>query len=309
MKYTKLALWDYDGTLVLPREIATESMIEAAKMVVPANWSGDLPWDQIFQETKGTTEKNLARVLASIYGVSEEGFEDFAQQFYEARGEYLRGQTSRIVGRPHLTTELLLDVVSDIDVYPDSLNLLQKLDAQPETLNILVTGNPEQAEPRINPKIRKYFANPDGGLRAIWGGEAMTRAELIKIAIEKAKGMGFEPKEYHKWETHGKFFYDNVFYFGDSENDLLAGIEAGVRTVYIPEHRFDSFGVEGYYAVEPYIRVPQGGIRQSIYDTTLIGRSFYSPAVSVFVEVPIDSLYLRDEKGREVHQFFLKKER
>ncbi len=103
---------------------------------------------------------------------------------------------------------------TDVRVLSGVLALLEGLEQQGFLIG-LVTGN---LEPIGRGKMQRvglgHYFKPGG-----FGNESISRTELVHIAVQKAE------------QQYGFHAADNVFLFGDTPKDILAGKEAGVITV------------------------------------------------------------------------------
>ncbi len=100
----------------------------------------------------------------------------------------------------------------EVYVYPGVKEALEYL--YKKVLLGIVTGNVEEiARAKLRKgKIDHYFKF--GG----FGSDAVERADIIKVAIERAKKFGFD-------------FSDDVFVFGDSPRDIFAAKSVGAKAV------------------------------------------------------------------------------
>lgn len=216
-KNHRLYLFDYDHTIIVPEKVAYESLEYAAKIIRPVG-AAELDWNLISTRHGGTTEKYLAQLIAEYYRIPDSQFASFESSFYAARTRFL-AERGVVYG----------------DIYDDALVTLRKLENDPEAVVMLVTGNPRSViEQRMNPKLRNFFQNRNSGLRGAFGDEKETRKDLILLAIQRAQEKGFEVTT----DQYG--IKRNVYYIGDTPNELLSGIEAKVMTVFVPNHGGDN---------------------------------------------------------------------
>jgi phosphoglycolate phosphatase-like HAD superfamily hydrolase len=228
-----LYLFDYDGTLVIPPEIAYKSIIDAFARLIPDHVN-QLNWGELFEKTKGTSDKALIETVAHQIGLDDKGTQELINEFGSVRSEtYL---TAFFRARPeyysrHFTTR---DMRYDWP-YNDALFLLQKIRTvmQGKETLLLVTGNSRQVmdERLLDTELRTHFCDKQGNLVGVFGDEVSSRKEMIELAIQKTT----RETEFSLQEDEGGFAL-NVFYLGDTENDLLAGWDARVRTVFIPRN-------------------------------------------------------------------------
>jgi phosphoglycolate phosphatase-like HAD superfamily hydrolase len=215
----KLFLIDHDGTLCQTNPFAFESIkyaaLDAVNKLGHENKITTNDWDDIFSETSGTTEKNLARFICNMIGVPLEEFEKY---FYSSRANwFLQMKKSQ---------EFIFDTY-----YPDAEFLINKVDASSDYHLMMVTGNPENVmDVRLSTHLRKHFCNDGDRILGGFGNECFSRQDLIKNAIEDAIKLfpDFVPSK----NNFG--FYDNVYYIGDGYKDFKAGIYAKVKTIWIP---------------------------------------------------------------------------
>jgi len=214
----KLILIDHDGTLCQTNPFAYESIKYATtdiinKLNLTTNISAS-DWDEIFCNTMGTTEKNLARSISNILGI---GMDDFDMWFYSSRANWYRSMQGK--------SEFIFDTY-----YSDAEYLIGELFNDPTNKIMMVTGNPEEVmNIRLSRHMKKYFCDEKDDILGGFGDECYTRQELIINAIADAKRLfGFIPMK------NNSGFCDNVFYIGDGYNDFKAGITARVKTIWIP---------------------------------------------------------------------------
>jgi len=215
----KLFLIDHDGTLCQTNPFAFESIkysaIDAVKKLGQENKISINDWDDIFSETSGTTEKNLARYICNMISVPLDEFEKY---FYDSRANWYQ--------QMKMNQEFIFDTY-----YPDAELLIEKIAKTANHHLMMVTGNPENVmDVRISTHLRKHFCNSNDRILGGFGNECFSRKELIKNAIEDA--IKFFPDFVASKNNFG--FYDNVYYIGDAYKDFKAGIYAKVKTIWIP---------------------------------------------------------------------------
>jgi phosphoglycolate phosphatase-like HAD superfamily hydrolase len=217
-----LILLDHDGTLCNTNLNAFDSMKYAARTAcesIKVDYDKlNLDWDKLTSETRGTTEKNLVKHICYEYEIPYKQSELFEERFYIARANWYTNMKSY--------NEYIYD-----SYFPDAETLIHQSYKDPTKVIWLITGNPKVVvAERLAPHIRKYFTDKNGDLLGAFGNEALSRAELIHLAINRAtKSLpNFQPKK------NGLGFTTNVIYIGDGRHDFFAGLEAKVRTVWIP---------------------------------------------------------------------------
>lgn len=219
---TNLILIDHDGTLCHTNELAYESIRYTAQktcqdfQINPQQILLDL--DGIIADLTGTTEKKLVQTIIGKVGVSKESVNSFEKLFYINRANWYASMKNN--------REFIFDTY-----YPDTEMLMQKAIDKGKYYLMMVTGNPRRViEERIANHVKKYFCDGNGNIIGSFGDEAADRQELITNAVKQASIFfpGFIPF------SNPDGFITNVFYIGDSYNDLLAGLYAKVRTIWIP---------------------------------------------------------------------------
>ncbi len=122
----------------------------------------------------------------------------------------------------------ILSITSENSIISDGAKeLLQTLDNK-KTLLGLVTGNLKSiARGKMKRAgLNNYFKV--GG----FGSDDENRTNLVKIAIKKVEdGFGFK-------------FNDNIFLVGDTPKDILAGKEAGVKTIAVATGNYAEIDLE-----------------------------------------------------------------
>lgn len=218
----KLVLFDHDGTICKSNDRTYDSLIFAAEQAALTIGIDikkiTVNWNKIFADTRGTTEKNLAHYLLYLFHIPLQKFQEFERLFYLQRAAWFRNSKQ--------FREYIYDLY-----YPDAEMLIDKLKIRNDVLLRLMTGNPSMVlQERISNYMRNTFGEPDGKLRGYFGESAYTRIDLLKIAINdtasKFKDFTLEksPENYIK----------NVIYIGDSRSDLFTGLNARIKTVWIP---------------------------------------------------------------------------
>jgi phosphoglycolate phosphatase-like HAD superfamily hydrolase len=216
-----LVLVDHDGTLCDTNPIAYESIKYAFRLTVETlklQVNTDIDWDKVFSETRGTTEKSLARYLSYLCGIPFDKTETFEKRFFHLRARWYENM--------RLEKEYVWDTY-----FPDAHQLVYKMSKRSEYALWLVTGNPKEVlKERLANSLLEIFSNKKGELMGVFGDRAYTRKELIELALAEAA----QTIEGFKIERDSLGFAKNVFYLADSRSDFFAGIEAKVRTVWVP---------------------------------------------------------------------------
>lgn len=214
-----LVLFDHDGTTCLTNENAYSSIqfaIREASKILKLDISViEASWDQIFHETRGTTEQYTLKVIFNKISTHKNSLEEFSNLCYSARANWYKNMKSY--------SQYTYDTY-----YPDAEELIFYCWKTPNIHLGLVTGNPEETmKERLATHLSEIFFTPNS--INTYGNEANTREELIKLSIEKAIKTipGFKPHLNNNIAT-------NIIYIGDSRADLFAGITAQVKTIWIP---------------------------------------------------------------------------
>lgn len=217
-----LILIDHDGTLCNTNLNAFDSIKYAARTAcesIKVDYDKlNVDWDKLMTELRGTTEKNLVKHICYNYEIPYIQSGLFEERFYLARANWYANMKSY--------NEYVYD-----SYFPDAESLIHHAHNDPTKAIWLVTGNPKVVvSERLAPHIRKFFCNEFGDLMGAFGDEAFTRKELIFNAIDRAEKEypGFRPVK------NGFGFTTNVVYIGDGRHDFFAGLEAKVRTIWIP---------------------------------------------------------------------------
>lgn len=228
-----LLMLDHDGTLCNTNENAFESIKSAtisASQIFTKDFTGEnLDWNLVFSQTVGTTESYYVRVVANIISIPINQLKLFEERYYTARKNWYQNMIN--------LNEYVWDTY-----YPDAEKLLLDTSKQHKIkiIKYLVTGNPQQViNERIPQHVRYHFSDTKGNLNGTFGDEGLSRKDLILKTVEKAiKQQDFKPV------CNGNRIITNAYYIADSKNDLYAGIEARVRTVWIPSRSLQHLIVE-----------------------------------------------------------------
>jgi phosphoglycolate phosphatase-like HAD superfamily hydrolase len=261
-KNLKLLLVDHDGTLCDTNPLAYDSMKYAFNTVVDIlgiNLREDIDWDKVFADTRGTTEKNLIRYLSYYCGIHFDKVKQLESKFYHFRAKWYENMRS--------CNEYIWDTY-----YPDAHQLVFECAKSNSYELWLLTGNPEVVlEERLSNSIKEIFSK-NGKLQGVFGDLFYSREEVIEAALEKAK-IEFGENIVDK-DSIG--FHKNVYYVADSRSDFFAGIEAKVRTVWIPSRSLQDV-IEK--KDEDYVRF----IENTLGDRVLIVNDLFSDEVKKFV--------------------------
>ncbi len=217
-----LILIDHDGTLCNTNTNAYDSIKYAARTAcesIKVDYDKlNIDWDNLMSSLRGTTEKNLVKHVCYNYEIPIQQSSLFEERFYHARANWYSNMKSY--------NEYVYD-----SYFPDAESLIHKVHTDPTKAVWVVTGNPKiVVEQRLAPHIRPYLNDKNGEIGGAFGDEAISRPELINLAIDRAIKAypGFHPIK------NGFGFTTNVIYIGDGRYDFFAGLEAKVKTVWIP---------------------------------------------------------------------------
>jgi len=185
----KLVLFDVDRTLIKGLKAHKEAFSEAVKKVYGIDTSIDI------LEYHGMTDKQLIIEVLKKVGVSERKIKPKVE---ECAAEMV-ASFKKLIGNDNIAV----------------LYGVRRLLALLEKNNVLmglVTGNLEAIARGKMKKIGLNHYFKIGG----FGSDDFVRAKLVKIAIKRAKKIGFS---------------GNVFLIGDTPRDIVAGKKAGVKTI------------------------------------------------------------------------------
>lgn len=217
-----LLLVDHDGTLCNSNHNAYESLKSAAYMTL--NFMGfnsidinGVDWNKIFSETSGTTELYYAKRLCHEFSIPRDKQDIFSNFLFKNRANWYTNSKSNG------------DYVWDT-YYPDTEELIAK--AKNSNFSVqLVTGNPSLViKERLPERIKLYFKSNTGEIEGTFGEEAETRADLILLAIKRF----LQKHPNFKLKRNSEEYIENVIYVADSRSDLFSGIEAKMKTIWIP---------------------------------------------------------------------------
>lgn len=190
--YNRLVLFDIDKTLVYSTAGHKEAFEEAFRRVYGVEATVD------FSKQNGITDQTVVQLLMSEAGLTDAEIFAKMPECMRVMNEYYLAHSME-----HVVTPM-----------PGVLDLLSALDRQGALMG-LVTGNLEAI---ARAKMRQIGANDYfkvGG----FGSDHIERTQLVGIAIKQAES------------NYGFVRADNVFLVGDTPNDILAGKEAGVKTI------------------------------------------------------------------------------
>ncbi len=217
----RLILFDHDGTICKSNENAYDSMTYAAQQAakhVGINIDKlDTDWNKVFNETRGTTEKNLVHYLVYFFHIPLEKFSEFERLFYLSREAWYKNMKKY--------KEFVYDLY-----YPDAEILIDNLKEKEENILRLVTGNPSNVlKQRIANFLKSSFINSEGKLLGCFGESAYSRVDLLKLVISETEkeDSGFEV------EQDDEGFIKNVYYIADSRADLFSALYAKIRMVWV----------------------------------------------------------------------------
>ncbi|MBN2015459.1 hypothetical protein JW766_01365 [Candidatus Dojkabacteria bacterium] len=217
----KLILFDHDGTICKSNLNAYDSMTYAAEQAAK-NLGIDIKkieveWSKVFNETRGTTEKNLVHYLVYLFHIPLDKFSEFERMFYLAREAWYKNMKKY--------KEFVYDLY-----YPDAEILIDKLKEKKDNILRLVTGNPSNVlKQRIANFLRSSFIDSEGELLGYFGESAYSRVDLISLAISSTQ----KEIEDFKPEYSDDGSIRNVYYIADSRADLFAALYAKIRIVWI----------------------------------------------------------------------------
>jgi len=219
----RLILFDVDQTLVDALEIHKIAYRKAFKKVFGV--SADIT------EVKfaGKTVPNLIMELAELKGIPAKTAKS---KLDEAIGEL---ENSFI--------ESMED--EEIKLMPGVKNLLENLRGKGRVLGI-ITGNPERMTQSILERagIRSYFDI------FVYGPEGASRAELVKIALEKAR-----------LKLGEKISGKDVAIVGDSIHDIESGKPYGAKTIAV---------ITGFYSREEILKHSPDHIFRDLADPKIL---------------------------------------
>jgi phosphoglycolate phosphatase-like HAD superfamily hydrolase len=216
-----LVLFDHDGTICLTNENAYESIKFAAREALSLCGAevviSDEDWSVVFSETRGTTERNVVGMLYGRYCHGNGSIDFFTETYMQARANWYHNMKSY--------NNYIYDTY-----YPDAENFLYYCYHHKDCIVGLLTGNPKETmKARLAAHLQDIFFNNDEAVN-VFGDEAGTRAEMIEIALNRAK------------EKHTDFetiktelgIMQNVIYVADSRKDFTEGLSSKVRMLWVP---------------------------------------------------------------------------
>jgi len=217
----KLILFDHDGTICKSNENAYDSMMyaaeQAAKNVGIDIKKTEIDWSKVFNETRGTTEKNLVHYLVYFFHIPLEKFSEFERLFYLSREAWYKNMKKY--------KEFVYDLY-----YPDAEILIDKLKKEDNHILRIVTGNPSNVlNQRIANFLRATFEDSQGNLLGYFGESAYSRVDLLKLAVSSTEKEDSEFEVDHDEDG----FIKNVYYIADSRSDLFSALYAKIRMVWV----------------------------------------------------------------------------
>jgi len=190
--YPALFLFDLDKTLVSSGGGHKASFAEAFKKVYGVDTTIDII------NYHGMTEQQIIRRVMKMKGISEKTIE---------------AKLKQCMRQMVVTYNQLLKTSEKVVVLKGVRKLLKTLNEKGVLIGA-VTGNLEGIAKGKLRKVGLLYYFKVGG----FGSDHSERVELIRIAIKQAKKLGFTPK-------------DNVYLFGDTPKDIVAGKKAEIITV------------------------------------------------------------------------------
>lgn len=258
-----LFLIDHDGTLCDTNPLAYESIkyaFQTTVEVMKLSIINDVDWEKIFSETRGTTEKHLARYLCYACGIPFNKTKQFEEKFYHFRAKWYENMRT--------SNEYIWD-----SYYPDTHQLIYDCKKSGRFELWLLSGNPRIVlKERLSNSISDIFRDNSGDLKGAFGEEAYSRQKLIAKALEKSERDidGFRVRR----DRLG--FARNVFYVADSRNDFFAGIEVKIKTIWIPSRTLqNTVDIRN----EDYVRF----IMNTLGERVLIVNDLYTDKVFRFI--------------------------
>lgn len=186
--YTKLVLFDIDGTLMNFPQEHRDSFAEAFRKVY------GIDTDISIIQPMGMTEQQIITEVLRKKGVDDQTIKSKISEAMRVMEEYFE---KRMDG-------------GKVDVLPGAQDFLAEL-SRNGVLMGAVTGNLEKIARR---KLKEAGLNDYIKLGG-FGSDHILRSELVKLAIERAK------------ENFGFKYGDNVYSIGDAPSDMKAGREGG----------------------------------------------------------------------------------
>lgn len=258
----KLLLVDHDGTLCDTNPLAYDSIryaFETTLSVLKIPYVEKVDIEKVMADLRGSTEKNLARYLCYMCAVPFDKTGPFEEKFYLFRAKWYESMKSG--------HEYVWDTY-----YPDTHQLLHDCMKSGVFKLWIITGNPKIVlQERLANSLKDMFSNGNG-IQGVFGDEFYSRQESILEALKRAeKKYG---KRISKRDNNG--FYENVYYIGDSRNDFFAGIEAKVKTIWVPSRTLQ---IATETKSTDYVRF----ITKTLKGEILITNDLYSKEVREFV--------------------------
>ncbi len=197
MSFKRLVLFDIDNTLIKATKLHHKAMAEAMTEVFGVDF--DVDDLNIASATPGFTDLELIKHAMEVRGVE-------IKLLYEKLDLLSLKIKERL-------SELLKD--KELLILPGVKKLLPKLYEQLNPFMGVFTGN---VEPVGWLKLEKAGLSNFFSFGA-FGNEAMTKIELSKVALKKAK------------KLFGDVAFDKVFIIGDTPRDVKAGKSINAKTI------------------------------------------------------------------------------
>jgi phosphoglycolate phosphatase-like HAD superfamily hydrolase len=218
MHTKRLILFDHDKTINDSSPLEYESMLYAtnrALSVIGTNLENiSINLKEVLDRTAGTTEKNLVKSLTFECKIPYQRYSAFEKAFYIGRAEWYKENLVRIK-EPY---------------YKDAKALISTLKKDPQNIVGLITGNPKIVfNNRNTGYVLQNFSKFGEDIIGAFGEEALTRDELLKLAIKRAETTyGFKPTyDYLNFAT-------NIWYIADTKKDMYSALYSGIRFIWIP---------------------------------------------------------------------------
>ena len=198
----KLLLFDIDGTILLTNGAGTRAANRAFEKIYghPGAMDG--------VDAAGKTDPLILREMFRNM-LSRSYADDEAEKLFEEYVIFLEEEVGN----------------SPIDIMPGIPYLLEKLSSREDLMLAIATGNIERGA-----RIKLRRAGLDGHFKTGgFGSDSWNREELIRVAIERAKGL----------LTAGEDF-ERIYVIGDTPHDIVHGRATGAVTVAVATGRYSA---------------------------------------------------------------------